>query len=54
MVIGKVLAQCWSDYQAGIEWHLWQVLLHLLGKEGAIVALAHIVQLLKEASSPLV
>lgn len=34
--------------------HLWQVLGHLLGKEDAVVAFAHVVQLLKEAGCPLV
>lgn len=34
--------------------HLWQVSCHLLGKQNAIVAFAHIVQLLKEAGCPLV
>lgn len=34
--------------------HLWQVLFHLFCKDDAIVAFSDVVQLLKEAGSPLV
>ncbi len=45
-------------YHMDITWmhvsYLWKILLHLFSELGSIVALPHIVQLLKEAGRPLI